>query len=220
MVSKNDKGFYKYINGTYYTIESSIVKPIYKISDLKKCLNPSEAMKYIIFPYTKGEKGYIPYQEQDIQERFPNTYKYLLEMRFDLDSRDKGKKSVIPWFAFGRTQGLNKYGKKLVFPTFSKQPNFFYIDNEDALFCNGYAIFENLYYSLELVKKILNSKIMQYYISKTSYAIEGEFFCYQKKYIERFSLPRLNEKEIQVLQEGSSEEIDKMLINAYSLKNI
>lgn len=35
--------------------------------------------------------------------------------RKDLDSGDKGKGARQGWYAYGRTQGLNKYGKNYYF---------------------------------------------------------------------------------------------------------
>ena len=217
LVSYDGKQFFKEINGARYEINSGLVKPIYKIPELKKCENPEDVKQYIIFPYSKTSNGYVPIDEQSFMNQYPETYKYLSDMRKELDSRDKGKKPVVPWYAFGRTQGLNKYGKKLMFPTFSDHPKFFFIENEDALFCNGYAVFENPYFDLSLIAKVLNSFVMQYYIQNTSYAIEGGFYCYQKKYIERFSLPIFSKEEKAVLQSGTKEEIDNMLISAYNL---
>lgn len=218
LVSFDGKVFYKEINGKRYTINSGLVKPIYKVPELKNCENPEDVKQYIIFPYTKTSNGYVPINEQLFKKNYPETYQYLTEMRTELDSRDKGKRPVVPWFAFGRTQGLNKYGKKLMFPTFSDHPKFFYIDNEDALFCNGYAVFENPYFDLSLIAKVLNSSIMQYYIQNTSYAIEGGFYCYQKKYIERFSIPVFTPEERDILRNGTEKEIDDMLISAYDLQ--
>ena len=48
--------------------------------------------------------------------------------RKDLDSRDKGKGARQGWYAYGRTQELNKYGKKLLFPTFANKPKFMYLN--------------------------------------------------------------------------------------------
>ena len=59
-----------------------------------------------------------------------------------------------------------------MFPTFANHPKFIYIDDENALFCNGYAVFENEQIPLVTLVKILNSSIMDYYISNTSYSID------------------------------------------------
>lgn len=216
IVDCDDNGYYKVINNVRYDIESEVVKKLYKIPELK---NGSEgkSIKYIIFPYKKGDKGFEIIWEDELSQSYPNTYRYLLTQKDELLSRDKGNCRVPVWYAYGRTQGLNNYGRKLLFPTFSNTPRFVLIDDEDALFCNGYAIFENEYIELEVLSKILNSRIMEYYISHTSYAIEGGYYCYQKKYIEKFTVPFLSEKEMQDIKNMTEAEIDNFLVEKYDL---
>lgn len=217
LVDRDEIGFYKNINGIRFEIEEDIVKPIYKVPELKKCQNENEAMQYIIFPYFKDNGTYKLMEEEDLEEKYPKAYIYLEKMKSELDKRDKGKGNPYGWYAYGRTQGLNKYGKKMLFPTFAKDPKFRYIDNENALFCNGYAIFENDKISLNILGKILNSAVMKYYISNTSYAIEGGYYCYQKKYIEKFSIPDFNEEELEILNSDNKMRIDEMLFEKYNI---
>ena len=63
----------------------------------------------------------------------------------------------------------------------------------------------------------MNSKIMKYYVSNTSYSIEGGYYCYQKKYIERFSLPYFSEAERTILRNGDEEQIDSLLFEKYGI---
>ena len=68
-----------------------------------------------------------------------------------------------------------------------------------------------------LLLKILNSKVMKYYIENTSYSISGDYKCFQKKYIKNFSIPSIDkniEKEILKL---NGEELDEYLFNLYKL---
>jgi hypothetical protein len=158
-------------------------------------------------------------------------------MKSELNSRDKGKIDVGIWYAYGRTQGLTKTGKKIVTPTFSQFPRFLIVNDETAFFCNGYGIYFNndsctneLFFesdhflareeNLGLVQKILNSSIMHYYVSKTSVSIEGNYPCYQKNFIERFTIPELNYREIEELKQlTDKKEIDEFLIEKYQLDN-
>ncbi len=217
IVDKDEKGYFKNVNDKRFDIDNELVKPIYKIPELKKCDNSDDALQYIIFPYEKMNGVYKLIAEDVLKEKYEETYKYLCEMKETLNKRDKGKGNPYGWYAYGRTQGLNKYGKKMVFPTFASKPKFKYIDNEDALFCNGYAVFENNTISLDILEKILNSKIMQYYVSNTSYPIEGGYYCYQKKYIEKFSIPEFDENEITILKGNNIADIDDMLIKKYNI---
>ncbi len=217
-VEHDKNGYYKLIDGTRYNIEEGLVKPIYKVPELKLHEKITDSERYIIFPYIKSEKGYSLIDEEMLKAKFPRTYEVLLLNKPELDARDKGKLNPHGWYAYGRTQGLNKYGKKLLFPTFSKYPKFTYIDNENALFCNGYAIFENEYFELDILIKILNSIVMYYYVINTSYPIEGGYYCYQKKYIENFSIPELSEEQISLIRAYDSDDLNNYLLQIYELK--
>ncbi|EAH6237270.1 Type II modification enzyme, partial [Campylobacter upsaliensis] len=46
---------------------------------------------------------------------------------------------------------------------------------------------------------------------------EGGYFCYQKKYIEKFSVPFLDSSEKEFLLKSNNKQIDSFLINKYSL---
>ncbi len=218
LVEYDNKGYFKQMGTQKIYIEPGLVKPIYKIPDLKQHNNIDDAKRYIIFPYVKSKNGYTLIDESVFKSTFPLTYSCLSLQREELDSRDKGKGNSQGWYAYGRTQGLNKYGKKLLFPTFANKPKFIYVDNEDALFCNGYAVFENERYSLDVLVRILNSRLMDYYISNASYSIEGGYYCYQKKYVERFSLPLLSENDIEFMLKAPKEELDAFLWNYYNLE--
>ena len=87
-----------------------------------------------------------------------------------------------------------------------------------SLFCNGYAVFENDKYALDILQKILNSSLMEYYVKNTSYSIEGGYYCYQKKYIERFSLPELTEHDINYIRNSSTDETNAYLTNLYGVE--
>lgn len=217
MVEYNGKDYYKEVDGNKYVVEGEIVKRLYKIPELKQRDNISSVCRHIIFPYKKSKNGFEIIPEDELKEKNPLTYNYLLSRKEELDGRDKGKPNQVSWYAYGRTQGLNKFGNKLLFPTFASIPRFTMVEDEYALFCNGYAVFENDYIDLEVLRRILNSIVMQYYVNHTSYAIEGGYYCYQKKYIEKFSLPYFSEEEkVQIIQ-MNQQELDIFLIEKYGL---
>ena len=61
---------------------------------------------------------------------------------------------------------------------------------------------------------------MDYYVSKTSYAIEGNYKCYQKKYIQLFSVPQFTDDELTYLKnEPDMNSINQFLIEKYGLSD-
>ena len=79
------------------------------------------------------------------------------------------------------------------------------------------SVFENDKYELGFLSKVLNSAIMDYYVQNTSYSIEGGYYCYQKKYIEKFSLPVFTKAEIEYVKERDQVDVDQFLIKKYGL---
>jgi adenine-specific DNA-methyltransferase len=226
-IKKTEKGTFK--------IEEEIVKSVYKISDFKNQSDIEHNRRKIIFPYNMKNGSAHPIPEIEFKEHFPNCYTYLLSEKPKLMARDKGKVSYQPFYVWGRTQGLTKRGKKILNPTFSQHPRFLLVEEEDAYFTNGYGLYFNklpdqeLFANLvnplrkeeniEVVQNILNSVVMDYYIRKTSVSIEGGYPCYQKNFIENFSIPEFSDNEIEILKKLTTKEsIDEFLLEKYQLK--
>lgn len=233
--TKTNNGFYLKTtdNGTF-EIEKESVKPVYKISDFKTQTEASHNSRKIIFPYIikNGIASAIP--ETEFKNKFPKCYSYLLSEKENLLARDKGKVKFDPFFVWGRTQGLTRIGKKILNPTFSLHPRFLLVEENEAFFTNGYGLFfrEPANYGLfddhmntiskieniDVVQKILNSCVMDYYVTKTSISIQGGYPCYQKNFIEKFTIPNMSIEEIEFIRKLKDRiEIDEFLIGKYQI---
>lgn len=228
-----DNEYYNIIrNGMPFRIEKGITRSVVKISDMKTPDDINRNTRRIIFPYISVNGKATSIQESVMQSEYPECYKYLLSVKDILTQRGKGKHTYTPFYAYGRTQGLNRTGVKLLTPTFSKTPRFLYDQDPNGFFTNGYGVYlrpqERTLFdcnlisipeNLDVMQKILNSIIMEYYVDKTSVAIEGGYPCYQKNFIERFSVPNFSETEINELRTLSTpDEINAYLIGKYHLK--
>ena len=233
-----------YKEGDYYTkttdkgtflIEKSVTKPVYKISRFKTQAEIENNTLRIITPYKTASHTVIPICEKEFKDVYPKCYEYLLSEKENLKRRDKGKVNFDPFYVWGRTQGILRKGKKILNPTFSKNPRFLYVSEEDAYFTNGYGIYfkkqssQNTLFGNEihpiskeenalLAQKILNSVIMDYYVRTTSVSIQGGYPCYQKNFIEKFTIPHFSEEELQVLDSLTDQnEIDAFLVEKYQV---
>lgn len=231
--TKNDC-YLKTTDNGIFEIEKEAVKPVYKISDFKTQEEAEQNTRKIIFPYiiNKGIATAIP--ENIFKNKFPKCYAYLLTEKENLLARDKGKVKFDPFYVWGRTQGLTRIGKKILNPTFSLHPRFLLVEEQEAFFTNGYGLFfrepeiKGLFdetinpisklENIDVVQKILNSCVMDYYVTKTSVAIEGGYPCYQKNFIEKFTIPELTQEEINTIRNFSNpREIDEFLVEKYHL---
>ena len=220
-------------NNTEYKVEKGITRPLVKISEMKSQQDLENNQKRIIFPYyLNKENKPILIEENELKDKYPYCYEYLVTMRDILAYRGKGNHIYDPFYQYGRTQAMNKRGKKIITPTFSQYPRFLTDNYIDGLFTNGYGIYPNeskvqdlfatnpitLVENFDVVQKILNSSIMHYYVKKTSVSIEGGYPCYQKNFIERFTIPALSNSEINYLRvTDNKREIDLFLMNKYQI---
>ena len=234
--TKEKNGYYlKTTDKGTFEIEKEITKPVHKISDFKSQTEVENNTRRIICPYHLKKGSATAISEIEFQKKYPKCYAYFLTEKENLVLRDKGKVNFEPFFVWGRTQGLMKKGIRILNPTFSLKPRFLVVKEEEAFFTNGYGMFfreQESEFSLfatetkpitkieniDVVQKILNSYLMHYYVSKTSVAIEGGYPCYQKNFIENFTIPELTIEEIQTLRTlNEIDEIDDFLICKYQL---
>lgn len=230
--------YIKNTNNGIFEIEKGVTRSVYKISDFKSQKEIEQNTRKIIFPYDIRNGTATAITEEEFKIRFPKCYAYFLSEKETLLSRNKGKMKFDPFFVWGRTQGLTRMGKKILTPTFSQTPRFLLVEEETAYFTNGYGIFfkEEKYKdsfftetinpiskveNIDVVQKILNSYLMNYYVSKTSVTIEGGYPCYQKNFIEKFSIPEFSENEIEILRSlNDKQKINEFLFEKYQLKEL
>lgn len=228
-----DSDYYiKTYNNREYKIEKEIVKPLYKISDFSNQKECDSNYRKIIYPYRIENGKAVVLEEADLANRFPMTYKYLIDIKLELIKRSKDE--INPFYLYGRSQGLNKFGIRLLTPTFSKRPKFLVVEEFDSLYCNGYGLhykedfnnglglFDNRPIqrkeNIDVLQKILNSELMHYYVTHTSVSIQGGYPCYQKNFIERFRIPDLDENEINLIRNLKFDELNVFLAEKYQVK--
>lgn len=218
-ISEDRNNYVISYNGKEYLIEKAITKKIVKPNVIKNESDMYDKMEILIFPYAKNSNNkYSVISEEFLCNRFPNTYKFLLDQREELAQRDNGNREYAQWFAFGRDQGINIYGRKLFLPYMAKEPIAFKCDEPDVLFYCGYCIMCDNDYELDLLKKILTSNLFWYYIKNVSKDYSNGYKSFAKNYIKNFSIPKLDTKTIKLLlNTEDKQEIEKILCTLYKV---
>lgn len=207
----------KEFEGKEYKIERGITQKIIKPNKIKTPLALKENRERIIFPYIIKNGSYSLVGESELSKKYPNAYKYLKAVRPILEKRDKGERQYKEWYAFGRTQGLNAFGKKIIMPMMNDKPAFVRVEDEDTLFYCGYALYPKQEEDLLLLEKVLNSNVLWYYIKKTSKNYSGGYKSFAKNYVKNFSIPHFNREEKEFLLSSDREKIDEFLWEKYQL---
>lgn len=215
---KEDKDYYYLQNGSLYPIEKGICKDIVNTNKLSREVTLKNLKEKVIFPYDNGQKAKL-LDEVFIRESFPKAYLYLQNKRKLLAERDKGKGEYENWFAFGRTQSLEKVKNKLFFPKMSdRTPNYIINSDDDLLFYNGQAIIGHSKQEMVLIKKIMESRLFWYYIKTTSKPYSSDYYSLNGNYIKNFGICNLDDEELDfVLNENDRNTLDTFFERKYDI---
>lgn len=217
-VAEDDEFFYLQ-NGNLYPIEKGICKDILNSNKLSRSIDFNQVREKVLFPYDNERKPKV-LQEEFLKDAFPYAYKYFKKKKEELAKRDKGKGNYEKWFAFGRTQSLEKVGNKLFFPKFSDiTPNYLISNDDDLLFYNGQAIVGHSDKEMQFIKKILESRLFWFYIKTTSKPYSASYYSLNGNYINNFGIPKFTDDEINfIINEPDKNIIDAFLEEYYSVQ--
>ena len=178
---KTDKDYFYFDN---FKIERDLCVSIIKASTYKG----ENQNFFLIFPY-KNEK-IIP--KNIFQKNYPEAYKYFLQKRDILETRDKGGgKNYEEFYAFGRNQGLKtSFGKKIITSTMNIVPRFYVIEDEKSSFYAGYCVKPQNNIDFYELCEALNSDLMKEYINSVSKSYRGGYKSYAKSFLKDFVHPQ------------------------------
>ena len=213
-IREDEKYFYRIYNGKEYKVEKKICIKIAKPNILKNEEDLANNREVAIFPYVLVNGKSIILKEEIFKNNFPNAYQLMLDNKKVLQKRDKGKGNYEAWYAYGRTQGMNNFGKKLLIPYISGSPVAILSTDENLLFYCGYALFSDDENELRILKTFLESSIFWYYIEHTSKPYSKGYMSFAKNYIQNFSIPKIEKDERSFL----FNEYDKKKLNDWIMK--
>ncbi|MGN0051145.1 MAG: class I SAM-dependent DNA methyltransferase [Prevotella sp.] len=211
----DDNYYYLVRDSKEYAIEKQVCRAIIKPNILKTEEDIPEKEEKIISPYDENNNLIT---EDFFANNYPLAYKYLQSCREKLDARDKGEGDYGAWYAFGRTQAISDNGLKLLFPYMSDLPHFVYMPDKDMMIYCGYAIYNDSESELLFLKRILESRVFDYYMRNTSKPYSTGYYSYAKNYVKSFGIYPFSEKQkALILSMKSKNEVDEYLSNIYRL---
>lgn len=214
-----DEDFFYLQNGNLYPIEKGICKDILNSNKLSRCIDFDNVREKVLFPYNDENKPKA-LEEEFLKDVFPEAYKYFKKKKQELAMRDKGEGKYEKWFAFGRTQSLEKVENKLFFPKYSdKTPDFLISNDIDLLFYNGLAVIGHSEEEMLLAKKIMESRLFWYYIKTTSKPYSSSYYSLNGNYINNFGICDFTNNEIDfILNENNKDTLDAFLEERYNIQ--
>jgi len=170
-------------------IEKAICKNIINSNKLAKYEKFEELVEKIIFPYHHDKEGKpIFIKEDEFKTNYPKAYTYLCKYKELLATRDKGNGKYSAWYAFGRSQSLEKRKEKLFFPQLVKKGfKTFYSEDDNLYFYNGMCAYAS---KKELIKlqKIMKSDIFWKYIENKAKHYASGYYGLGRNYLKDFGV--------------------------------
>ncbi|OGU11801.1 MAG: hypothetical protein A2X61_06015 [Ignavibacteria bacterium GWB2_35_12] len=180
-------------------IEKGLIKPFLMGRDVYRYDDPI-FRNYVIFPYTIINNSAVIMAKENIKEKFPNGWHYLLENRKVLEGRENGKMNHDKFYAYIYPKNLAYFEQeKILIRELGDKPNMFF-DNEN--FYHTAKIYSlllkdksNLNYLYML--GILNSKILNFFIKNTS-EIWGTSHKFKTQFLNPFPIPNLTDRKVKI----------------------
>lgn len=215
----NDAKYYYLKNrqGEKFAIEKEVCVDIVKPNILHEDSELLDSIEKAIFPYKLVGGSYVLIPELDFKKSYPRAYFYLELNKELLLKRDRGKAvtKYPAWYAYGRTQGMDNYGKKVLLPYMAGTPVAIYSSNPDLLFYCGYALFSEDEKELKVLQRILRSSVFWYYVYHSSKPYAKGFRAFAKNYIKNFSIPIIDDYDS--VLEMSDSDFENYIKSAYGV---
>lgn len=205
-------------NGRSWRIERALCRKVVKPNVVHNERELQSEMEYAIFPYSENTGRFTIRNESELKRDYPCAYRFLCACKQRLMERDKGKCDYPAWYAYGRTQGMNCTGYKLLIPYIAGAPTAVLSTEKDLLFYCGYALISGDIDELRCLKIFLESEAFWFYIYHTSKPYSKGFMALAKNYIVRFSIPQLSPAvRARLFRAKSKSERDQMVWKLYGM---
>jgi len=194
LISKSSEG--KIVNvkskllNKHFEIERNAISLFLQGREIKP-YNILPSSKVVIIPYD-AENGRMKFiGKEEMQNRYPKTYEYLLENKIKLEEREHGKMKGDSWYAYVYPKNLEVMKAcKILVPDIANRGSFALDELGEYSFTSGYGIIlkSDLKESVKFVLGLLNSKVLDFYLKRISTTMRGGFFRYFTQYLEQLPI--------------------------------
>ncbi len=167
-------------------LEPGVVRDCLRGNNIRRYF--TEPVKFVVlYPYRLEHDRTSPLSEQELKERFPQAYQYLLSRKSDLAGRGYFDRSNKLWFELWNERGIRRLSsEKIVVPELAESNRFaiaksteFYVDTVCGIILQTSAK-ENLKYVLGL----LNSRLIEWFYKQTTVPKASGFYIYKTMFLK------------------------------------
>ncbi|MFN4147587.1 MAG: Eco57I restriction-modification methylase domain-containing protein [Runella sp.] len=181
------------ISGKEYQLERELFKPFLMGKDVQR-YSYLTTNRYVFFPYEIINGNAEVVAIEDLKNRFPKTYCYVIEHQEIFKARESGKaRKMQHWHTYIYPKNLNKFEQ-------AKLSSMEICANHPNVTLN----YENLYHttkayswvkkedtkeSYEYLLAIANSKLLWWFLKTTGDTLQGDARTFKTNYLNPFPLP-------------------------------
>ena len=205
-----------------YDFEQEMLLPVLRADNCNKyhCTKPE---KYVLYPYKYENGKTIILQENELAEKYPKTYDYLVKNKSKLGERKDSRKTFAErkdWYTLTRFGQKNIFEREKIVSPGEVKNHKFCIDNSKSGFscARVFAIvIDDENFDLKYVLCILNSDLMKTYLQSFSSLKAGGYYSYSSNILNRVPIKNISLDE----QQPFIDLADKMLtLNADLQKSV
>jgi len=193
-ISDNDFELRVPLTNLEYKLEPDLFKPFLMGKDVHR-YSKVKSNKYVFFPYklNANKVQIIPIDE--IAEKYPLTYNFLIDHEKYFKARENKKAAKMKyWYSYIYPKNLNKFEqpKLLSMEICVKHPNVT-IDREDYYHTTkvySWIKKENVEESYEYLLAIANSKLLWWFLKNTGDTLQGDARTFKTNYLNPYPIPR------------------------------
>jgi hypothetical protein len=184
-----------------FTVEKEMLRPVLRGRNVRRWRTTWDNL-FVLFPHKEVGDRSVSISEDELKEKYPNTYKYLEAHKAQLKSRSHYGKTPEElhgtWYALMHPA---KYLKvKILSPQLTNQTNFA-MDEEGYRFLGGpgglMGIVPKNSSSSLLLLGLLNSKLYDFYLKHSTQIKAGKYYQFGISHLTNFPISTFNnEKEL------------------------
>ncbi len=190
--------YYSTASESQHELENDLLHPLCKGSVNLRRYRIESITKSILFPYKIENDKAVLLSVDEMRERYPKTWDYLLHNRRILEARERGKWKHDKWYAFGRSQNLNEMEQtKLLTPSIANRASFTLDEKDNFYFVGsgggggggyGITLSSDCKLSYKYVLGLLNSKTLDFVLKKVSSRFRAGYYAYNRQYIDQLPI--------------------------------
>ena len=206
-----------------FPLENEVVKPLLRGKNIDRFAN-QESGDYVIYPYQQQDSRTKLIPEDELADRFPETYSYLLKHRLALSTRGSANMKYPTWYALWNPRQIDRFQKSKLLTQVLADRATFAIDLTGAYWFVGggnagvYGVIPRADLGVDIwyLLAYLNSTFFDQKVKSVSSRFRGGFHSYAKRFIQNVPVRVTG---FSTMEQDAASHISNLVSSGYTQKS-